>query len=118
MDPLKLTEISPTSESLDLLRRLVTECGGQWLGVQSNCLDPNWQLWFKNPTIGHAMWVGFDPTGFLGSELCEKVRQRIADDTSQAANRKVSIAVSTLQALSIKLLKLSEEIDALHEEKK
>jgi hypothetical protein len=110
-----------TRSAMDYLKRLVSEARGEWIGVQTN-LAPAFladaaQLWFKNPATHRSLHISFNPLNFDGSVLCEQVRTRIDLDNEAKSSRSVRVSVVTLKQLAVKLLKLSEEIAALYEEK-
>lgn len=104
---------------LVFLKGMVSDAGGVFIGIQANMgLEATGELWFTNPTTKNQLHIPIKLDGFDGAKTCEAINTEIAADTSQHINRKVRVSVRDLQQLSTKLLKLSEEIDALYEEKK
>jgi hypothetical protein len=109
-------------EAMKILRSIVEIAGGYFIGVQTGFLplaDPGVaELWFTNPSTTHSLRVLYKMGDFIAIELQEAVSRRIADDDAAAAKKSFSVPVTTLKKLSADLLKLSQEVAVLYEEKK
>lgn len=101
-----------------ILTNAVHDGGGQWHGTQESMVPyRNPEVVFSNPATGHILRQTFTPDLVQYSSLIDEVRHAIATDNEAHARRTVKVSVYALKQLSIKLLKLSEEIAALYEEK-
>jgi hypothetical protein len=103
---------------LDAAHSIVDTAGGYFIGVQTHIASDQASLWFTNPATKRELSVVFNPLRYSITMLTEQVRTKIALDNEEQAKRFVRIPVRVLKQLSDKLLKLSQEIQALYEEKR
>lgn len=116
---IKNTLYFPDLDVLHHLRTAAERANGEFLGVQLKLLpDQQDQLWCINPLTGHKFSVGFDFTWFDPAALEQDIKAAIAEDRATKRQRTVSVPVRVLKQLAEKLLKLSQEIEALYEEKR
>jgi hypothetical protein len=103
---------------IDTLRHCVAQGGGKWLGIQDAVFPDMFPvLTFTHPETGDLSAIRIDPINFEQRELVSQVKGIIAAGTKRAEGRIVKVPVAVLRELAVKLLKLSEEISALYEEK-
>jgi hypothetical protein len=103
---------------LDAGRNIVETAGGRFIGIQTHIASDQAGLWFTNPATQRELSVIMNPLRFDPAVLTEQVREKIKIDNEEQAKRYVRIPVRVLKQLSDKLLKLSQEIQALYEEKR
>jgi hypothetical protein len=115
LNPIKATDFEI------MLRQCVSVGGGRWCGIQEPIFpDMNPVLTFTHPETGDLSALRINPITwdeFSAAKLANQIHDMIEDGTKRKTERVVHVPVRVLKQLAAKLLKLSEEIAALYEEK-
>ena len=104
--------------TIDTLRDIVTEAGGEFVGVQeSMAIGQSAILLFNSPTTRSTLAVSLE--GYLCDAnwrpaLVAAIQKRIAESDKTFADRRVSVKQSLLAGISNRLMRLVEEIDTLY----
>lgn len=113
-----VTHIRGDHGVIDTLRRLVTEAGGHWIGVQESLLGESWKILFINPTTHRQLLIGFNPITFdshTAPDVLAVIIARLSEDTAEFENRHVSVKVTVLKGIAKNLMDAAAELEALYD---
>ena len=128
-DPDKLSSrsrVNPADiKTIEYLKSLVTEAGGEWCGVQTTFDGSKPLLLFNSPNSGSTLAIVLDyadagmRTGALdASKIVNDIRKRLEESDKDFANRKISVKASVLENIHDTLIAISAELEQILGRKK
>jgi hypothetical protein len=78
----------PVFPSKSILKRLVSQAGGQWCGVQESVPPLPHLLMFNSPQTGSTLAIRINPTEINEAEIVTAIRTRIAASDKQFKEKK------------------------------
>jgi hypothetical protein len=99
------------SKMLDAFAKLVKQCGGEFVGVQTAFSDRLPSLVFLTPNCKTQQSLQFDPTNPNFSDLQDRIQILVADCERAFESRTLSIKASVLMRWSETISDLQKEID-------